>query len=157
MWAWCISGMELTRKTEVLRKTRQNATLFTTNPSWTSLGSKAGSEARDRPLRSWSGQQDCFSIFSAWRMQYLAEGVAFSNLCPWHGSCWEYCIAYKVYIVRELLSPLSPQYSLPSMIEEFEVPISSLCSDPALCEDISRQMTGFLSWNIDSFSLNTVI
>jgi hypothetical protein len=119
--------MELTGKIEVLSKSRPNATLFTTNLWWTSLGSKSGSEARDRPLRSWSGQH---------------------NWC-WHLFCMKKAIIWLLFLVfalstaavqstvshtrpvsaGNLLSMLSPQFNLPSVIEEFEVPISSLCSD----------------------------
>ena len=138
--------MELTGKTEVLSKTRPNATLFTTNPSWTSLGSKSGSEARDRPLRSWSGQHDwCWHLFCmksaiiwlrAWFFLTFALSTAAVQTTLSHT---------RPVSAGNLLSVSSPQFNLPSLIEDSEVPIFSLCSDPALCENISRQFTELLS------------
>lgn len=147
MWVWWISGIELTGKTEVFGKTRPYATLFTTSPSWTSLGSKAGSEA----------SMICVGIFSAWRMQLSGRGLGpfwnrVSLIFALSMGAVERTLSHRRPVSAEnLLSVLSPQLNLLSLIEEFEVPISSFCSEFAPRESISRQITGLLSWNIGSF------
>ena len=157
MWVWCISGIELTGKTEVFGKTRPNATLFTTSPSWTNLGSKAGSEARVKPLRSWSGQHDwcwhllCLKNSIIWQRAWPFLVQSLTNLCPQHGSCERTLSHRRPVSAGNLLSVLSQQLNLLSLIEEFEVPISSFCSELAPRKSISRQITRLLSWNMGSF------